>query len=208
MHQHREEFSRRTARGGRGRAFGWPWQGGLCPGFGIIRRRGVAGVTGLPVIYSGQNLSPKGDKERFLLPAPFRKAVTQSSSGKNLLLVSKHPTWECLVGYGESRREGLLAEVDREQELAVRAGQPFDRDMHYFQLFDCAEIGFDTSGRFVIPAHLKTLVGIDERIYFQGSGPFFTLWSPEVLARQVGPQWASAQAACANLCAAAAKGGK
>ena len=83
--------------------------------------------------------------------------------------------------------------------MATRAGQPFDRDMRYFQMFDCAEIGFDNSGRFVIPAYLKELVGIAEGIYLQGSGPFFTLWSPAVLARQQGPQWASAQAACASL---------
>ena len=156
-------------------------------------------MTGRPVIYSGQGFSPKGDKERYLLPASFRKGVSESSAGKNLLLVAKHPTWECLVGYGESRREGLMAEIDRDHEMAVRAGQPFDRDMRYFQLFDCAEIGFDNSGRFIIPAHLKALVGIGDGIYFQGSGPFFTLWAPDVLARQQGPQWASAQAACASL---------
>ena len=58
---------------------------------------------------------------------------------------------------------------------------------------------FDNSGRFVIPAHLKKLVGITGSIFIQGSGPFFTLWAPDVLAAQVGPQWASAQAACASL---------
>ena len=161
-------------------------------------------MTGRPVIFSGQGFSPKGDKERHLLPASFRKGVSESSGGKNLLLVAKHPIWECLVGYGESRREGLMAEIDREYELALRAGQPFDRDMRYFQLFDCVEVGFDNSGRFIIPAHLKALVGITEGIYFQGSGPFFTLFAPDVLARQQGPQWASAQAACASLM----KGGK
>jgi MraZ protein len=28
-------------------------------------------VTGKPVIYSGQGFSPKGDKDRFVLPAAF-----------------------------------------------------------------------------------------------------------------------------------------
>ncbi len=171
--------------------------GGWC--FGAFFRRGIAGVAGLPVIYSGQNLSPKGDKERFVLPAPFRKAVTESSAGKNLLYVSKHPVWDCLVGYGESRRDGLMAEIDRDHEMATRAGQPFDRDMRYFQLFDCAEVGFDNSGRFVIPAHLKALVGIGEHIFLQGSGPFFTMWAPDVVEKLEGPQWASAKAACASL---------
>ncbi len=160
-----------------------------------------------PVIYSGQGFSPKGDKERFVLPANFRKVVTDSSGGRNVMLVAKHHTWDCLVGFGESRRAGLLAEIDRDYELAIGAGQAFDRDMRYFQLFDCAEIAFDNSGRFVIPAHLKSLVGIDQAIYIQGSGPFFTLWSPDMLTEQRGPQWASAQAACKSL-VAAQRGGK
>ena len=166
---------------------------------GSSKQRGGNGVAGQPVIFSGQGFSPKGDKDRFVLPAAFRKTVTDSSASKNLLLVSKHATWPCLIGYGLSRREGLLAQIDREEEMAARAGQPFDRDMRYFQLFDDVEIGFDNSGRFVIPAHLRKLAGIGDAIYLQGAGPFFTLWSPEVLAAQEGPQWASAQATCASL---------
>jgi MraZ protein len=156
-------------------------------------------VAGKPVIYSGQGFSPKGDKDRFVLPAGFRKSVTESSEGKGVLLVSKHDKWECLIGYGLSRRDGFEAQIDREEELAARTGQPFDRDLRSFQLYDSAEISFDGSGRFIIPAHLRNLGGIGDAIYYQGAGPFFTLWSPEVLARQEGPQWASAQAACASL---------
>ena len=156
-------------------------------------------MTGRPVIYSGQGFSPKGDKDRYVLPASFRRTVTESSADKNLLLVSKHEKWNCLIGYGASRRDGLLAEIDRDYQVALGAGQPFDRDLRYFQLFDCTEISFDNSGRFVIPAHLKKLVGSTGSIFIQGSGPFFTLWSPDVLAAQEGPQWASAQAACASM---------
>ena len=144
-------------------------------------------------------MSPKGDKDRYVLPASFRRTVTESSAGKNLLLVAKHEKWDCLIGYGESRRDGLLDQIDREEQLAATARQPFDRDMRYFQLFDCTEITFDNSGRFIIPAHLRKLVGITGTIFFQGAGPFFTLWSPDVLAAQQGPQWASAQAACASM---------
>ncbi len=156
-------------------------------------------MSGVAVIYSGQGFAARGDKDRYLLPPNFRKQVTESSGGRNLLLVSKHIEWNCLVGFGESRRQGLLAGIDREYEIAMAAGRPFDRDMRYFQLFDCTEISFDNSGRMVIPAHLRALVGIEKQVYFQGAGPFFTLWAPDMLAAQQGPQWASAQSACANL---------
>lgn len=159
-----------------------------------------------PVIFSGQGLSPRGDKDRFVLPASFRKALAPGGARGGEVFISKHSAWNCLTGFGLARREGLLAEIDREHEMAVRAGQPFDRDMRYFQLFDCAEVGFDASGRFIVPRHLRELVGIADAIYFQGSGPFFTLWSPAVLAEQTGAQWASAQAACRALAGQAGGG--
>ncbi|NBC36837.1 division/cell wall cluster transcriptional repressor MraZ [Novosphingobium sp. FSY-8] len=140
-----------------------------------------------------------------MLPAAFRKAVTESSGNKGLILIAKHDKWPCLTGFGLSRRDTFPAQIDREEEMAARNGLPFDRDLRFFQLYDCAEVAFDGSGRFIIPAHLRSLVGISDAIYFQGSGPFITLWSPEVLAAQDGPQWASAQANCTSLIAEAGK---
>ena len=147
-----------------------------------------------PVIYSGQGLSLRGDKDRFVLPPIFRKAVIESSAGKSMVYVAKHHSWDCLIGFGESRRAGLIDEIDR--------------DLRMFQEFDCNEVGFDPSGRHVLPRHLRDLVNITDAVYFQGSGPYFTLWSPDVLAAQAGPQWASAKAACASLLAEGGKGRK
>ncbi len=41
------------------------------------------------VIYSGQGFSQKGEKNRFVLPPAFRKAVAESSDGK-VLCLAKH----------------------------------------------------------------------------------------------------------------------
>ena len=57
---------------------------------------------------------------------------------------------------------------------------------------------FDDSGRFVMPDHLRTLGNIDDGLYFQGGGRFFTLWNPEELA-QMGDDWAGAKAACESF---------
>ena len=167
-------------------------------GRGHFEGRGTGGVSDLSVIYSGQDFSHRGDKDRYVLPANFRKTVALSSTG-NTLLVSKHARRDCLIGFGESRRAGLQAQIDREYELALAAGKPFDRDLAYFQAFEATPITFDNSGRFVIPKHLRDLVGIASGIYFHGSGPFFTLWAPAVLEAQAGPEWASARAACAHF---------
>ena len=160
---------------------------------------GVGVEAGRSISYSGQGFSLKGDKDRFVLPATFRKPVRESSQNRNVLAIAKHDRWPCLIGFGLSRVAALTAQLDREEGLAAQAGRDFDRDLRGFQLFDFTETGFDDSGRFIIPAHLRNLAGVEAAIYLQGAGAFFTLWSPAVLAAQQGPQWASAQAACALL---------
>ena len=144
--------------------------------------------------YSGQAYSPAGDKGRFVLPPLFRKAVKDSSDGRVLCLM-KHPTWNCLVGFGLSRKDELEAQLDREEDRATALNKDFDRDTRASQLFGFQEMPFDDSGRFVMPDHLRSLANIEEGLYFQGGGRFFTLWNPAELAK-MGDDWAGAKAAC------------
>lgn len=149
--------------------------------------------------YSGQAYSLQGDKGRFVLPPLFRKAVKESSDGR-VLCLAKHDRWNCLTGFGLSRRAELDAQVDREEAIAIERDLPFDRDMRSMQLFGFNEVPFDDSGRFVMPDHLAALGCIEDGLYFQGAGRFFTIWNPEELSR-MGAGWEAAKAACANLLA-------
>lgn len=172
-------------------------------GSGNLREVGHVSFGG----YSGQAFSPAGDKNRFVLPPSFRKAVKESSGGRTLCL-DKHERWNCLVGFGLSRNDELDLQLDREEERALRLGRDFDRDLRSNQLFGFAQLPFDDSGRFIMPEHLRNLGRIEDCLYFQGAGRFFTIWNPEELAR-MGEGWEAAQAACASLVAdAKAKGGK
>jgi MraZ protein len=164
----------------------------------------VAGVT---FTYSGQGFSLQGDKSRFVLPPQFRKTVKESSEGK-ILCLAKHEKWDCLTGFGLSRREDLAALLDREEELATRTGAPFDRDLRSMYLYGFAEVPFDDSGRFLIPEHLITGAKLADQLYFHGAGGFFTIWNPEELAK-MGAGWEGPQSACSHLVAEAqAKGRK
>lgn len=147
--------------------------------------------------YSGQAYSPAGDKGRFVLPPLFRKAVKDSSDGRVLCLM-KHPTWNCLVGFGLGRKEELEAQLDREEDRATALNKEFDRDTRASQLFGFQEMPFDDSGRFVMPDHLRSLANIEEGLFFQGGGRFFTLWNPAELAK-MGDDWAGAKAACGSF---------
>lgn len=155
--------------------------------------------------YSGQAFSPAGDKGRFVLPPAFRKAVKDSSGGRILCLAS-HDRFDCLVGFGLSRTEKLDAQLEREEERAIRLQQPdFDREVRAQQLFGFEQLPFDESGRFVMPEHLRDLGKVDDGLYFQGAGDFFFIWNPSELAL-MGAEWKGAQASCAKLVAAARKG--
>lgn len=156
--------------------------------------------------YSGQGFSLRGEKGRYVLPPIFRKAVKDSSDGR-VLCLAKHERWNCLVGFGLSRRLELEAQLDREERIAIERDRDFDRDLRAMQLFGFAELPFDDSGRFVMPDHLADLGKLDEDIYFQGAGSFFTLWNPHQLYAQ-GDGWEGAQAACRALAAEAAAKGK
>ena len=147
--------------------------------------------------YSGQAYAPAGDKSRYVLPPQFRKAVKDSSDGR-VLCLAKHDRWNCLVGFGLSRREELEAQLDREEERALRLGQDFDRETRSSQLNGFVEIPFDDSGRFVMPDYLRNLANIGDGLFVQGGGRFFTLWNPAEL-KKMGDEWAAAKAACEAL---------
>lgn len=162
-------------------------------------------AAGQPYTYSGQGFSLQGDKGRFVLPPQLRKMVKDSSGGAKVLCLAKHDRWQCLTGFGLSRKDDLAAQLDREEALAAQAGRDFDRDFRAMQLYGFSEVPFDDSGRFVLPDHLGNLAGIGSELYFQGAGAFFTIWSPDSLAA-MGAGWEGAQAACAGLAAEAQKG--
>ena len=87
-------------------------------------------------------------------------------------------------------------------------GHDFDRELRSLQLWSFTEIPFDASGRFVMPDTLSELGEIGEQIYFQGIGPFFTLWNPERL-ETMGAGFEGAQAYCRKAVAdAQARGGR
>lgn len=151
--------------------------------------------------YNGQAYSPAGDKGRFVLPPLFRNAVKESSKGRVLCLV-KHQKLKCLVGFGQSRHYELEAQLDREEEVSLRLNREFDRDTRASQLFSYTSVPFDDSGRFVMPDHIRNLADIDDGLFFNGAGRFFTIWNPAELAK-MDDEWIGAKAACDSLIAEA-----
>ncbi|MGB7408223.1 MAG: division/cell wall cluster transcriptional repressor MraZ [Pontixanthobacter sp.] len=166
-------------------------------GTAIIGRDEVAGALHN---YSGQALTLLGDKGRYVIPSDFRKIVKESSDGNRTLCLAKHDRWDCLVGFGLSREAELEHQLDREEDAALRLGREYDRDLRSIQLFGFEKIPFDDSGRFTMPDFLKSDGGIEDALFFRGGGKFFTVWNPELLARQ-GHEFNALKAGCDSLLA-------
>ncbi len=157
--------------------------------------------------YSGQGLSPRGEKGRYVLPPAFRNAIAPNPGDDRTLCLVKHDRWDCLTGFGLARTATFEEQLQREEDNAVKLNKEFDRELRATQLWTFSEIPFDASGRFVLPEHLAELCSIDAAICFLGGGPFFTLWAPKRL-YAMGPGWEGQQAVCRKLEADAAAKGK
>jgi len=131
--------------------------------------------------YSGSAISAIDDKGRLSVPATLRKDLIASSNGRTLCL-GLHEKWNCLVGFGLSRKADLLAEIDKEWEAALARGAPFDKDVAGARRFSSIqEMSFDASGRFILPPDLRSIGGLDEKVLFHGIGSTFCLWNPQTL---------------------------
>jgi MraZ protein len=156
-------------------------------------------VAERPFSFYGVGYSSRGEKGRFVLPPTFRKLVKEASNGSRILCLNKHERWPCLTGFGTSRRDFIPDQVDKEETAALARGIEFDRDLRFGQLSGFLDVPFDESGRFVFPDYLAALAGLETDAFFNGNGPFFTIWSPAALARMEGAGWDVMQAACAAL---------
>jgi MraZ protein len=115
------------------------------------------------------------------VPSFLRKDLIASSDGRSLCL-GTHEKWDCLIGFGLSRKADLLAEIDKEEAIAVTRGEPYDRDAAGARKFSSLqELSFDASGRFVLPPMLQSMGNLDGNVIFHGIGNVFCLWNPQSL---------------------------
>lgn len=155
-----------------------------------------------PFSFHGVGFSLRGEKGRFVLPPSFRRLVKEASGGSRTLCLAKHERWPCLTAFGMSRLDDLPAQVDREEASALARGVEFDRELRMAQLYTFLDVPFDESGRFVLPDHLAGLAALNGEAFFNGNGPFFTIWNPAAL-MEMGAGWEPMQAACRALAAEA-----
>ena len=161
-------------------------------------------MEGKRVRYNGQGFSLKGEKDRFVLPPDFRKALRESGTDeagavRKELCLQLHPDFPCLIAFGLGREAEFDAQLDKEEDNALRRGAPFNRQVRSSQLFGFLKVPFDDSGRFVLPPRFVKGAVIADQLYFQGAGPEFLIFNPAELMKLPEAEWRHAQLACEDL---------
>lgn len=160
-----------------------------------------------PARFNGVSFALRGEKNRFVLPAIFRKDVVAASRNERILCLTKHHTWTCLTGFGLSRADTFDALVEKEAARQTALQKEFDAEAFAHSLHGFAEVPFDPSGRFVLPDYLCDAANLSDELFLHGAGDNFTLWNPEQL-YAMGPMFDGAKAACRRMQADARAGKK
>lgn len=121
------------------------------------------------------------DKGRLSVPAFLRKDLIDSSGGR-ILCLGAHEKWDCLIGFGISRKTEILNDNDLQWKAAINRGEYFDKDAANARIFSSIQdLAFDASGRFIVPPQLRDIGELVDNVFFHGIGTAFCLWNPLTL---------------------------
>jgi MraZ protein len=137
-------------------------------------------------LYQGAALQlVDADKKRLAIPASFRNAIVTNSPGIDprdiRVTIAEHPEAPCLIGYDRGWLALAHQEAsERDRQFVAENGR---RDYNIKRLAGGAgeQVGFDASGRFVLPGYLAAGAGIATYAYFWGSLDYFEIWDPASL---------------------------
>ena len=131
-------------------------------------------------LFNGSALNAVDAKGRLSVPA-FVRGIVERRSPEKLIILGKHETEPCLVGYDAAYKATLLEDVRRrrlrDEERGVDVRAHYSRSRRTFGLTESAP--YDTSGRIILPPVMRRLAQIEDLALFIGSGETFELWNPQ-----------------------------
>lgn len=147
--------------------------------------------------FSGAALTAIDEKGRIAIAAALRNSLPGDVKSRQIY-VARHPDSPCLVISGDDRRERIAAEIDHDEEVAVRRNLPFNRAAERRRRYGAGEtISCDASGRFVLPPLLQEIgeFGGETTLFLYGVGEFIELWPLARLLALEGDEYVDAQRA-------------
>lgn len=148
-------------------------------------------------VFSGAVLTAIDEKGRIAIAASLRNAIPGDPKNRQIF-VATHPDAPCLVVSGDDRLGRIAADIDRDEEIALRRTLPFNRAAERRRRYGAGEtVSCDASGRFILPPTLHDLgeFGDETQLFLFGVGEFIELWPLDRLLAQAGDDYIDAQRA-------------
>lgn len=133
-------------------------------------------------LFQGSALNAVDAKGRVSIPAFLRSVIERRGNAKTVVL-AKHESFPCLSAYDPAY--AALKHAKLERLLEKEETNP-DAELEYQQRNLMAfaaseEVGYDSSGRILMPPMMKMKGRISDLALFLGAGETFQIWNPELL---------------------------
>ena len=120
------------------------------------------------------------------IPSSLRAALLArnpiGADGKSIttVVLQAHERLPCVWGYDLDYADQLEADLEeRARANPLPGGAPDDDILRGGMVSD--ELGFDTSGRFIMPGYPRKHARIGKWAFFYGVGKYFEIWDPATL---------------------------
>lgn len=133
-------------------------------------------------LFTNHALNAIDGKGRVAIPAGMRAAIEANGAEGRNLIIAKHETDDCLIGYDRAWSALLHARLERKEDRAADAGRDYSPHNPARRAFGLIEdVPYDASGRFILPPMLKARAKLDDLAFFLGTGDTFEIWNPRIL---------------------------
>lgn len=143
-------------------------------------------------LYQGTGLQLVDGKGRVAIPAALRTSILLNSPAVDStdgakVSISAHPTQKCLIGCDKGWTLLQNARSTRQEEAFKRLDGEIDYNIKRKASGAGEDVGFDASGRFIMPAFPRFYAGIGDHAFFYGVYDYFEIWDPRTLIDTDGP---------------------
>jgi MraZ protein len=130
--------------------------------------------------FRGESVHRVDGKGRVSIPASFRRVLEEGDSDfpstptPQLVIVWGVTNGECLEGYSIAGMAGI--------DARIAALPPYSEErerLEYMFNTQSTQTQLDDTGRIVLPARLREMIGLGDEAVFAGMNEKFQIWSPK-----------------------------
>jgi MraZ protein len=128
-------------------------------------------------VFLASHLNGVDKKGRVSVPAPFRHEM--AAHARQTVVVYVAPEGGYVYGWAYEDFLKLAAHIQRMPPLSPTRGR-----LARAILAAARPLGFDDTGRIMLPDDVLVAAGITDKALFAGQGEYFTIWNPDKFSAQ------------------------